>query len=62
MEIEKIKEVLKGIKDPEFGFNIVDLGFVTNIKMKDKKIIVKLVLTTPLCPLANYFFSKVEEN
>lgn len=59
---EDVIESLKKVIDPELGFNIVDLGFVSDISIdnKNKKINVKLVLTTPLCPLASYVFSLIE--
>ena len=57
-----IMNFLKDVTDPELGYNIVDLGFVTSVSVDNKKkvINVKLVLTTPLCPLAGYVFTLVE--
>lgn len=60
MKKSEILNVLKEIIDPEIGFSIVDLGFVTDVKIENKKITVKLVLTSPLCPLASIIFSEVE--
>ncbi|MCD6482733.1 MAG: metal-sulfur cluster assembly factor [Candidatus Aenigmarchaeota archaeon] len=57
-----VMNLLKDVTDPELGYSIVDLGFVTGISVNNKKktINVKLVLTTPLCPLTGYVFTMVE--
>lgn len=50
---EKVWEVLKNVLDPELNFNIVDLGLVYGVEVKDgKDIFVKMTMTTPFCPYA----------
>ena len=44
--VRKLKEVI----DPEIGFDIVSLGEISEIKIEDKKVFIKIVPTTPLCP------------
>ncbi|MEM0480962.1 MAG: metal-sulfur cluster assembly factor [Candidatus Aenigmatarchaeota archaeon] len=51
MNKEEVLNALKEVIDPELGENIVDLGLVRNIEIKDDKIVLTLILTTPLCPL-----------
>lgn len=49
--IEKLKEVY----DPEIPVNLVDLGLIYDIKIKDHIIKIKMTLTNPGCPVAAQF-------
>jgi len=42
---------LRKVVDPELGVNIVDLGLIYGIEIKDSDVTVKLTLTSPACPL-----------
>lgn len=57
---EHVREILKGIDDPELGFSIVDLGLVYNIALDDHTATVEMTLTTPTCPLQDHFRSQIE--
>ncbi|WKZ70085.1 MAG: metal-sulfur cluster assembly factor [Melioribacteraceae bacterium] len=48
---ELVRQKLKSVIDPEVGFNIVDMGLVYGIDIKDKKVIITMTLTTPGCPM-----------
>ncbi len=49
---EEIMEVLKTCYDPEIPVNIVDLGLIYDVQVKDEKdVYVKMTLTAPGCPL-----------
>src|SRR5579875_2185580 len=49
---EKILEVLKGIRDPEIGENIVDLNMVRGINVGVGGVVdLEIALTVPECPL-----------
>ena len=51
-----VLKILKTCDDPELGINIVDLGLVYDIKVSKTNIVkVKMTLTTPGCPLLDYF-------
>jgi len=52
---------LSEIKDPELGFSIVDLGYVNDVKIRKGNVIIKIVLTTPLCPYGGLIFEMVEK-
>lgn len=65
-----IREELKDVIDPELGINIVDLGLIYEITTgqdvpddakDDAKAHVLMTLTTPGCPLHDYFRDKVSE-
>jgi len=61
MEIEKIKEKLKEVVDPEIGFDIISLGLVEEIKVEDQKVFIKLIPTTPFCPYLPMLVEMIEE-
>jgi len=49
---EQVREALKQVVDPELFVNVVDLGLVYKIDIKDNnEVHVDLGLTTPACPL-----------
>lgn len=52
---EEILTKLKTVLDPELHINVVDLGLIYNVSVKDGKVKLLLTLTTPGCPLAAYF-------
>jgi ATP-binding protein involved in chromosome partitioning len=47
----RILEVLRGVKDPELGSDIVSLGMVENLEIEGGRIALTVNLTTPGCPL-----------
>jgi metal-sulfur cluster biosynthetic enzyme len=47
-------DALRGIPDPEFGINIVDLGLIYSVECNDGDIDVTMTLTTPSCPSGNW--------
>jgi metal-sulfur cluster biosynthetic enzyme len=62
---EKLHIALQEVIDPELGMNIVQLGLVRNVEIKDDSALVTMILTTPFCPYAPQIMeecrSKVEE-
>ncbi|MBR9680752.1 MAG: DUF59 domain-containing protein, partial [Candidatus Altiarchaeota archaeon] len=55
-----IREELKKVIDPEINHNIVDLGLIYEVKVKDKHVEVLMTLTTPMCPAGGYLMHEVE--
>src|SRR5574341_971615 len=54
MNPEKEKEILqalRSVKDPDLGRDIVELGFVKNLKLDGAKVSFAIELTTPACPV-----------
>ncbi len=52
---------LRTVMDPELGVNIVDLGLIYDIKIEEKKVMVKMTFTTPACPLIDEMLRGVYE-
>ncbi|HWP57107.1 MAG TPA: iron-sulfur cluster assembly protein [Candidatus Acidoferrales bacterium] len=46
---EEVYEVLQTCYDPEIPVNIVDLGLVYDVEVKDETVNVKMTLTAPGC-------------
>ena len=51
---EIITEKLTEVIDPEVGLNIIDMGLVYDIEIRDSDIFVQMTLTTPGCPMSSY--------
>src|SRR6516162_3882893 len=47
----QVLEALKGVKDPDLGRDLVDLGMIKNIRIDDGTVALTVNLTTPACPL-----------
>lgn len=58
---KKIKEKLKEVEDPHIGLDVVALGFIREIKIEDSEVKIKMVLTSPGCPMAQQILGKVKE-
>ncbi|MCS7184399.1 MAG: metal-sulfur cluster assembly factor [bacterium] len=58
--VSKIKEELRNVVDPEIGYNIVELGLIYNIEVKDGKCKVLMSLTSPICPMGPQIIEAVK--
>ncbi len=47
---KEIYEKLKEVKDPEFGFSIVEAKMIDEVKVEGKKAKILFHLTVPFCP------------
>ncbi|MGZ5245354.1 MAG: metal-sulfur cluster assembly factor [Bacteroidia bacterium] len=56
----KALQALYEVIDPELYVNIVDLGLVYNIALKDKNIEVEMTLSTPHCPMGESIVNGVK--
>lgn len=46
-----VRKALKGVKDPELGLNIVDIGLIYDVKVSDAgEVHITMSLTSPGCP------------
>ncbi|MEF2070137.1 metal-sulfur cluster assembly factor [Consotaella aegiceratis] len=48
---QEVREALRSVDDPELGVNIVDLGLVRSLAIRDRDVAIVLMMTTPTCPL-----------
>jgi len=52
--VERIREALRGVIDPELGENIVDLGLVYDIAVAGGAVRITMTATTPGCPATSF--------
>src|SRR5262245_12575942 len=48
---QDVLQALKGVKDPDIGRDLVDLGMIKDIRIGDGTVALTVNLTTPACPL-----------
>jgi serine O-acetyltransferase len=58
--IKSVRDALKNVIDPELGSNLVDLGMIKDIHVKDGVADIDMVLTSIFCPLAHYLVASVK--
>ena len=61
MTSEQVTEVLKQCFDPEIPVNIVDLGLVYGVDVKEEEVNVTMTLTAPGCPMHTQITADVQK-
>ena len=61
LEEQAILEALQPVIDPEIGMSVVDLGMIREVTIEGDKVEIKMVLTTPFCPLAGLLTEQVRQ-
>lgn len=56
-----VMEKFKTVMDPELHIDIVSLGLIYDVIIKDKQVTVEMTLTTPGCPLAPIIDRMIKE-
>ena len=56
----QVVSALSTVLDPELGLDIVELGLVYDIDIKDHDVRIEMTMTTPACPLNSYFSKAIE--
>ncbi|MCH2506433.1 MAG: iron-sulfur cluster assembly protein, partial [Dehalococcoidia bacterium] len=51
---EAVLETLKTVYDPEIPVNVVDLGLVYDVQVKEKDVYVQMTLTFPGCGMGPF--------
>ena len=49
---DKIKDALRAVRDPEIGMDVIQLGLIRNVSLRDNRLDIVMILTTPYCPYA----------
>ena len=58
---ERVVEQLRTVFDPEIPVNIYELGLIYEVKVEeDGKTLIRMTLTTPMCPAAEVLPPEVE--
>src|SRR5687767_5499764 len=50
LTVDRVKSVLRRVKDPDLNLNIVDLGLIYDIAVDGSAVKVDMSLTSPGCP------------
>ena len=58
---EKVRLVLRRVKDPEVNLNIVDMGLIYGVTVEDNNVTVDMSLTSPGCPSGPEIMHDAEE-
>ena len=59
--LEPVLDALKTVRDPEIPVNLVDLGLIYELTVKQGGIVyIEMTLTTPACPVAQSMPGEVE--
>ena len=58
---QEILEALKQVEDPDLHRDIVSLGFISDVNIRDGRVDLRIVLTTPACPVRDQMKAQVEE-
>jgi len=59
--VQKIREALDKVIDPHIGISVIDMGMIREILIEEGQVEVRMVLTTPGCPLAGYLIEQVRQ-
>ncbi len=59
-ETDQLRELLRGVIDPELGVDIVGLGLLYDLDLHDRVAAVTMTTTTPACPMGTYLTEEVE--
>jgi metal-sulfur cluster biosynthetic enzyme len=48
--VEHFKKMMREVRDPEIGLDVIALGLIRNVGIEDNKANIYMILTTPYCP------------
>jgi metal-sulfur cluster biosynthetic enzyme len=58
---EQVVEALRGVSDPEIGFNIIDLGLVYDVAIREEQVWIAMTLTSPVCPAGDVILQDAKQ-
>lgn len=47
-----LRDALREVRDPELGYNVIELGLIRNVSLQETRYLITMILTTPFCPYA----------
>jgi metal-sulfur cluster biosynthetic enzyme len=54
-----LRETLHAVIDPELGIDIVELGLLREVTVRDGEVAIRFTVTTPACPLSRYIEDEI---
>lgn len=57
----QVRTALRQVKDPEVGINIIDLGLVYDVEVREGKVRIAMTLTSPGCPVGPQIMMEAED-
>ena len=57
----QVRQALYKVNDPEVGVNIIDLGLLLELVVKDRDVQIRMTLTTPACPLEEHIRGEIDQ-
>ncbi len=58
---QDVLQALRQVEDPDLHRDIVSLGFVASVDISDGRVAVRVVLTTPACPVRTEMQAQIEQ-
>ena len=59
LTVERVRDELRNVIDPEIGIDMVSLGLIYDIRIDGSTVFVTMTLTSPGCPVAGMFINAV---
>ena len=54
-----VRDLLRQVIDPELGLDIVELGLLRSVRVRDGLVEIRFTVTTPACPLSTYIEDEI---
>jgi metal-sulfur cluster biosynthetic enzyme len=59
--VERVREALRQVVDPEIRIDVVTLGLIREIVVEPRAVAITMILTTPFCPYGGYLIQQVKD-